>query len=170
MKTPFRSQSGFTLIELMIVIAIIGILAAIALPIYQDYIAKSQITRVYYEVSSTRSAVEDILGHGNTPTTVPSEDSKPDGTGGLYEYIGISKNNPQSNLMSLAEIKFLTDNKRNLKITATFSTQSHRALHGLKLSMVRTPEAWRCTVNNASMVAGSWKDKFLPTGCVVDNS
>ena len=44
-----KAQKGFTLIELMIVIAIIGILAAIAIPQYQNYIARSQVTRAMGE-------------------------------------------------------------------------------------------------------------------------
>jgi len=60
------AQKGFTLIELMIVIAIIGILAAIAIPQYQNYIAKSQVSRVMAETGSIKTAVETCILDGKT--------------------------------------------------------------------------------------------------------
>ena len=60
------AQKGFTLIELMIVVAIIGILAAIAIPQYQNYIAKSQVSRAMGETGAIKTAYEDCLNNGKT--------------------------------------------------------------------------------------------------------
>jgi type IV pilus assembly protein PilA len=63
-------QKGFTLIELMIVVAIIGILAAIAIPAYQDYTIRAQVTEGLNLASSAKAAVSETFGsNGTWPNT-----------------------------------------------------------------------------------------------------
>ena len=61
-----KTQQGFTLIELMIVVAIIGILAAVAIPAYQDYIARSQVTEAVTLMDGQKSNITEIWSDEGT--------------------------------------------------------------------------------------------------------
>src|SRR5690606_30476945 len=82
-----QMQKGFTLIELMIVVAIIGILAAIALPAYQDYTARSQMSEALSLAAGARTAVTEFYtANGQFPTNNQSAglDATPTNISGNY--------------------------------------------------------------------------------------
>ncbi len=76
MKMMKQVQKGFTLIELMIVVAIIGILAAVALPAYQDYTVRAKVSELMLAASSARTCVTEAYqgkGGASIPTGVSAD-------------------------------------------------------------------------------------------------
>ena len=153
-------QQGFTLIELMIVVAIIGILAAVALPAYSDYTKKAKVSEVILAASACRTAITDVA---QSASALPAA-----GAWGCETTAATSKY-----VSSVA-----TDARGGIIVTATGFGDA--LIDGDTLSLVPTtaaggvitagtaPDRWVCgntAVIGTGTAVTSIAQKFLPGSC-----
>ncbi|MFL1406135.1 pilin [Marinobacter sp. M1N3S26] len=152
-----HGQKGFTLIELMIVVAIIGILAAVAIPQYQNYIGSSQVSRVMGETGAIRTAIENCMMNGvdEADCELGWSESNLLGDGGVdvndQEGLSVTYDNSDG----------------TAEIEATFGANASSAIQEDTLTWTRAgnddeenaPGSWSCET--------TVEQKYAPAGCEV---
>jgi len=145
-------QQGFTLIGLMIVVAIIGILAAVAIPSYQDYTARAQVAEAMTLTSSLKTGMAEWYGdYGSFPAAIASVTSSVSG-----KYVSV--------------IAFANSAGGTINVNATMKTKGvNAAISGLVFSMGSTSGGanWSCGSQTGlqAAVTTSILDKHLPSAC-----
>lgn len=160
-------QKGFTLIELMIVVAIIGILAAVALPAYQDYTARAKVSEVVLAASTCRTAISEAsqTGFAAAPTAANSFGCGEGGSANspLSQYVeSVSTSTVGAITVTARNISQLGNNK-----TVVFTPYSDAngttamTAAGFSSANVTPIKAWKC----AGATSGGIEAKYLPASC-----
>src|SRR5262245_3431592 len=151
-------QKGFTLIELMIVVAIIGILAAVALPAYQDYTIRAKMSEVILAMSACRTSITEVYQSGSSGVGVDSWGCEVSaGTGSKY----VNAINTSVDGGVTATVQAISDSVNTSVVTlvplasggsaAVFTAGNAQSLFG-----------WRC---GASADGTTVPAKYLPGSC-----
>lgn len=165
-KNMSSRQAGVTLIELMIVIGIIGVLAAIAMPLYNDYVVEAQLVRIQTEVGMGKRNIDSILHKGGIPVLDENLDSVLSGDKFQY-YIGMDAASIGSDLISSAQLISPGNPPNTWRFQLVVGDTASSYLHGLILTYDRDAVGnWTCVVNNDAITI--WKDKFNPPNCTIE--
>jgi type IV pilus assembly protein PilA len=146
MNQARRHASGFTMVELMIVTAIIGMLAVIALPAYRNYLGRAQVASAMKELGPTKLLAEEAITRHVTPTLLPTQDG----------YIGMS-----SDASTYCNFTLDTADLNATRISCTLKKVDQILLDaGAKLELLRDGPTgtWSC-------VTVGIEPKFRPVAC-----
>ena len=149
-----KAQQGFTLIELMIVVAIVGILAALALPAYQDYVVRSKVAEGLARLAEAKTSVAEYYSANSQITTFP----------GTASSVGIN----EAGNHYVRKLSWTGGGAGTAKVVMTMAGTADSKVGGKEVEMLVQNTAngmitWKCQVNTSS--ADALPSKYTPGSC-----